>query len=554
MARESKSLDNEIFELWKELSPSGAYILGWNEYAGKLFIPSEENLAKAVERVRALRRRAENDVQSKVLDSMEVVLLFPEPQPVLDDIVGTIFGHLTKEGVKVRHLSSLMSHASKAIDATQRRFKKVEIPAAVKALTLYRLDGVLEILTSVKSATKDKALQKDCDRLAAKVKAFVSMFELEGFGSGTFDEVEKVFKKYRFDLGREDFYRAALEGGLDYTETPDELEKKALGWIDEELPKYRSIVKRLADHYKCEATPDAVEKMVVERQRLRPKDLLRITNSIRKVVQAFVDESVVKVNKHYKTKVIETPSFLSGTLPTGAASFFDTYSKKPFQIYFLTTDPRRDPAKSVSQLLDLLVHEEYGHCVHHSNSAFRFGGKASDLELMYGLLQAPITEGLSFNREREFLEASLALEGRENLTKVERDYIAILDKYGGFKLVNMETEFEIRKWRLIRFLRVIGDVRINMGEQGLFEFIDWAHRHTGVPRSNVYYQLFPAHEGMFPGYATTYAVVGEEIRSIENGLTDPKKRMKFSTYLTGIGYPPRSIYRKRLEDFAATLK
>jgi len=69
----------------------------------------------------------------------------------------------------------------------------------------------------------------------------------------------------------------------------------------------------------------------------------------------------------------------------------------------------------------------------------------------------------------------------------------------------------------------------------------------------MYYQLFPAHEGMFPGYATTYAVVGEEIRSIEAGLEDPKKRIRFSTYLTGIGYPPRSIYRKRLEEFAATL-
>ena len=555
MARESKSLDNEILELWKELSPSGAYLLGWNEYAGKLFIPSEENLSRAVERVRALRRRAENEVQAKVLDSMEVVLLFPEPQPVLDDIVGTIFGHLTKEGVNVKHLSSLISNASKAIDATQKRFKKVEIPAAVKALTLYRLDGVLEILSSVKSATKDKGLQRDCDRLAEKVKTFVSTFELEGFGSGTFEEVEKVFKKYKFDLGRKDFYRAALEGGLDYSETPDELEEKALGWIDEELPKYRDIVKRLAKHYRCDATPDAVEQKVIERQDLRPKDLIRVTNSVRKVVQAFVNESVVKINKHYKTKVIETPLFLSGTLPTGAASFFDTYTKKPFQIYFLTTDPRRDPAKSVSQLLDLLVHEEYGHCVHHSNSAFRFGGKASDLELMYSLLEAPITEGLSFNREREFLEASLALEEKkENLTKAERDYIAVLEKHGGIKLVNMETELEIRKWRLIRFLRVIGDVRINTGRQGLFEFIDWAHKHTGVPRSNMYHQLFPAHEGMFPGYATSYAVVGEEIRSIEKRLEDPKKRIKFSTYLTGIGYPPRSVYRKRLEEFAAALR
>ena len=102
---------------------------------------------------------------------------------------------------------------------------------------------------------------------------------------------------------------------------------------------------------------------------------MKVTNTMRKVIQEFVDEDVVRINKKYKTKVIETPTYLSGMLPTGAASFFDTFTKKPFQLYFLTTDPKRDPPKSVSQLMDLLVHEEYGHCVNHSNSVLRFGGR-----------------------------------------------------------------------------------------------------------------------------------------------------------------------------------
>jgi hypothetical protein len=548
-------LDDDIVALWKELSPSSAYLLGWDEFAGMLFIPGEQNIKDALERVRALRRRAENDVQAKVLDSIEIGLLLPEPQPVLDDIVGAIFTHLTKEGVNEKHLTSLISGASKALDATQKRFRGMKVPSAVKALTLYRLDGVLEILASVKRATKSKKLKEDCDRLAEKVKKFVAQYELEGFGKGTFEEVEKVFQTHKFALGREKFYRAALEGGFDYNETPDELEQKALKWIDEELPRYLDVVKRLAKHYRCEATPEAVERKVVERQELKPQQLLRITNSIRKVIQDFTDESVVRINKKYKTKVIETPLYLSGTMPTGAASFFDTFTKKPFQVYFLTTDPRRDPPKSVSQLIDLLVHEEYGHCVNHSNSVLGFGGgKPSQIELISTLLIGPVSEGLSFNREREFMEASLALKGKEPLSRAEKSYIALLDKYGGFDLLNMELEFEIRKWRLIRFLRVIGDVRINTNKQGLFEFIDWAHKYTGVPRSNVYYQLFPAHEGIFPGYATCYAVVGEEIHAIEDRIKDPKKRIKFSTYLTGIGFPPRSVYRQRLEDFAASLE
>ena len=549
----NKSLENEIVQLWKELNPSGAYTCGFEEYAGKLFIPSEENIRRALERVRALRRRAENELEAKLLDSMEVSLSFDEPQPVLDDIVGSIFNHLTKEGVNEKHLSSLVSDSIKAIDVTQKRFAKKQVPAAVKALTLYRLDGVMEVLEAISGQIKGKELKRDCGRLKEKAKNFVSMFELEGFGKGTFDEVEAVFKKSKFELGRERFYRVALENGMDYSETPDELEKKALAWLDDELPRYRSVTKRLAKEYRCEATPDAVEKHLVDRTRLKPRDLLRVTNAMRKVIQEFVGEDVVRINKKYKTKVVETPSFLSGMLPTGAASFFDTFTKKPFQLYFLTTDPKRDPPKSVSQLMDLLVHEEYGHCVNHSNSVLHFGGRPSRLELLPTLLQGPITEGLSFNREREFLEASLKLEGKDQLTKAERAYVKLLDKYGGLRLINAELEFQTRKWRLIRFLRVIGDVRINTGRQTLFEFIDWAHSHSGVPRSNVYYQLFPAHEGMFPGYATAYAVVGEEIHAIEDTIHDDKARVKFSTYLSGVGFPPRSLYRKMLQDYAASL-
>jgi hypothetical protein len=549
----TKSLDDEIVQLWKELNPSGAYTCGFEEYAGTLFIPSDENIRRALERVRSLRRRTENDLQARLLDSMEVTLSFDEPQPILDDIVGSIFNHLTKEGVNEKHLSSLVSDALKSMDVTQKRFSKRNVPAAVKALTLYRLDGVIEILDAISGQIKGKELKKDCERLKEKAKKFVSLFALPGFGKGTFEEVEGVFKKTKFELGRERFYRVALENGMDYSETPDELEKKALAWLGDELPRYRSVTKRLAKEYHCKATPEDVEKHLVDRARLKPKDLLRVTNAMRKVIQEFVDEDVVRINKKYKTKVVETPAFLSGMLPTGAASFFDTFTSKPFQLYFLTTDPKRDPPKSVSQLIDLLVHEEYGHCVNHSNSVLHFGGRPSELELIPSLLQAPVTEGLSFNREREFLEASLKLEGKETLTKAEKAYVKLLEKYGGLRLINTELEFQTRKWRLIRFLRVIGDVRINTGRQTLFEFIDWAHGRTGVPRSNVYYQLFPAHEGMFPGYATAYAVVGEEIHAIEDTILDDKARVKFSTYLTGVGFPPRSIYKKMLQDFAAGL-
>jgi hypothetical protein len=551
----SNDLDLQILELVKEIDPSGAYLMGFNDLAGKLFIASKENLETALAKIRRLRAKATSDLQRKVLDSMETFRLFDEPQPVLDDIVGTIFALLVKEGVNDEHMISLFEYAMKDVDACRARYEGRNIPTPVKALTLYRLDGVLEILDTVKGQTKSQAVKEAADSLKSKVTDYVKLFELDGWGKGEFPNAEKIFREKGFDLGRQKFYQRALSKGYDYTRTPAQLEASALSWIDEELPRFRRSAERLAKKFGCEPKPEEVEKAINKKDNIDPKKLVGITLGIRRVVQRLVNEDLSGINPRYKTTVIETPPYLTGTIPTGAAQFFDTFTKKPFQYFFQTTDPKRDPDKSVAALLSLLVHEEYGHCVHHSNSATQFVGKLSSTQILPGVsTSAPITEGLSFNREIEFLELSKSLETKKRLTPTEKAYVKLLEKHGGLKQFNLELEFMTMRMRIIRFLRVVGDVRINTGKQGLIEFVDWAHEKTGVPRSSVYFQLFPAHEGLFPGYATTYAICGQEIRAIERKIRDPKKRAKFSTYLCSIGFPPMSIYMRMLREYAAKLK
>ncbi|HXW94514.1 MAG TPA: hypothetical protein VEJ19_02255 [Nitrososphaerales archaeon] len=551
----SDPLDEQIMDFVKEVTPSGAFLLGFNDYAGKLFIASEANISAALRKVRALRAKAKTELQRKILDSMETTIMFDEPQPVLDDIVGTIFAHLAKEGINDAHMLSLLDYAMKDVAACKARYSKKSIPVAVKALTLYRLEGVLDILDTVKAECKSPEVKGACDALKEKVSDYVRLFELEGWGNGEFPNVERIFKKKGFDLGRQRFYPRALKKGFDHGESPEQLEAKATRWIDEELPKFRRVTQTLARQFKCKPTSEEVEAKIIERNALDPKKLVSLTIGIRKAIQKLVDEEVARINPKYDTRVIETPSYLTGTMPTGAAQFFDTYTKKPFQVFFQTTDPKRDPDRSVAALINLLVHEEYGHCVHHSNSALEFVGELPIIQVMpTPPTQAPISEGLSFNRELEFFDVSKGLETKKRLTPTERAYVRLMEKYGGLKQINLELEFMTRRWRIVRFLRVVGDVWVNTGKKSLLEFVDWAHRYTGVPRSSIYFQLFPAHEGMFPGYATSYAVVGQEIRDIEKKIRDPGKRVKFSTYLCSIGFPPRSIYGKMLRDYASKLK
>jgi hypothetical protein len=206
-----------------------------------------------------------------------------------------------------------------------------------------------------------------------------------------------------------------------------------------------------------------------------------------------------------------------------------------------------------------LVHEEYGHCVHFSNTSTNYAAKATICELLDSLHGGATSEGLSFQRELEFLDAVRDLKNKQKnkvvvLTEAERDYIEMTTEFGGFDQTLLELEFATYKNRIIRFLRVIGDARINSGKQNLPEFIEWAEKKTGIPKRTVFYQIFPAHEGIFPGYATCYAVVGQDIRSVEKRLgKDAEKMVKFNAYASSMGYPARSIFIGRLTEYADSL-
>jgi hypothetical protein len=85
------------------------------------------------------------------------------------------------------------------------------------------------------------------------------------------------------------------------------------------------------------------------------------------------------------------------------------------------------------------------------------------------------------------------------------------------------------------------------------DFVDWANRETGLSKSLVYHQVFPAHQGIGPGYASTYAIVGESIASIQKeALRNGKTLRDFNTYACSLGFPPRSVFEEKLRTFASS--
>jgi len=162
-----------------------------------------------------------------------------------------------------------------------------------------------------------------------------------------------------------------------------------------------------------------------------------------------------------------------------------------------------------------------------------------------------VSEGMSFQRETEFLNYLEEMKQRKP-AGTERAFIRFLAKYGGAEEVFEEYKFFTSLWRIVRFLRVIGDARINSDKQTLMDFIDWANSETGLSKSLVYHQVFPAHQGNGPGYASTYAIVGESVANIQReALGRGKRLLDFNTYASSLGFPPRSVFEEKLRTYAS---
>lgn len=237
-------------------------------------------------------------------------------------------------------------------------------------------------------------------------------------------------------------------------------------------------------------------------------------------------------------------------ISTAAMSPFNLLTSKPFNIVFVTTDIKRSPSLSAAELLQTLVHEVYGHCVNFSNSATQFAAKPTLTEMLDSALHYPIGEAISFFREYEFLEFLRTIT-RENKFK---QFLQDMDELvGDLDTFVLEVEFIVRKWRIIRFLRAIGDVRINMGRQNIVDFLRWGHRETGLSEKTIFDQIFILMDT--PGYAPVYCIAGESLRFIQELALQKEKNVRdFNTYASSLGFPARTIFENKMRAYAGIRK
>lgn len=548
--RPSSPIEREIFDVWCQVNPAGAFIGGRSEFAGKAFIPSQENVDAARKCIADTLTRCETESQRKLLLSLDTMLTILEPCNVADYLLSTFFGHMIKEGIKPPHLISLTDYSKRALNAFLEAHPSTDWTIGQSLLAEIRCDGLTEILNVVKTTTRSRALKGRVDDLVGTVAAFEKRVHVDGYSTGAFDEIWKVIRERGCPMGREQIYAQALRGLYDYPESPAEVEEKGIRFLQNEVGDFTKLTEELAGALGSDANSEAVTKAIREKKSLKISKVIGYIDQVRRTVVKVVNKRVVGINPKYATKVIETPSYLTGVFPSGGAFFFNYLTSAPKQIFITTVDPKRDPHTVPSELVNLLIHEEYGHCVHSSNSARGYAAKPAFVEMLDSTLGGAISEGMSFQRELEFLNYLNQVDAGMKLMPIERAFVKSWSKLGGFETFRREYEFFTKAWRMTRFLRVIGDARINSGKQDLADFIEWGNKQTGLSKSMVYFQVFPAHQGIGPGYASTYAIIGESIREIQqNAVASGKDLLELNTYASSLGFAARTVFESRLRDF-----
>jgi len=543
-----EQLEQEIYDMWTELRPDIAFRCGVQNKAGEFFIPTDENIERMLRKIGELKVETLDSVNLGLLNCFETTLKFEEPYHIIYDSLWAYFAYITKEGIDVPHITSLTQNIIKALKTVAERINSQPWSIEIKTVTMNNALGLLGVVSSIEKEAP--ALKSVLEELRKELKTYLKMLNVNGIKEGDFSEIYPILEAKGGNIGRKEIYPNILKHMYGFLETTEEIETQALNWLSDEKPRLKRITEQLASIHKTKPTIEAVAEKINKRNTIKKSGLIAFIQKLRVPLRILVEENIVRITPKYDTKVLETPNYLLNFISTGAMEPFDIHTDSPFNIFFITTDTKRSPPINASDLFQLVIHEEFGHCVHFSNSATHFKAKISLVDLIITTLMLPISDGISFYREWEALELlqRVIKKPEYELTPTEKEFLDIIRSITDPNLFLLEAEFTILRWRIIRFLRAIGDVRINMHQQSIAEFITWAHEYTEFSKKAIFDQIF-----LFmarPGYAPCYSIVGERIRELQyKAKARGRQKIDFNTYASSLGFPPRAVFEQKLNDF-----
>lgn len=542
--RQLTTLEEKYLSLWRRLSPENSYIQGISADEGLLFDNSTQHITRMTKEIDTFRAQLTSSDWAtvslrKILLSTRFELTFEEPHQAFVSLTGTFDGYFLKHSGKIPipTLRSLYSQGNSVLSNSFQRARRKQWSLPLRLLLIFAASGFFKIMSSLPQTPEKNSL-------LATAQLYVSQFRLRGENKDQYLFTKEAFRrnasKRRSSLlmGRKRVYPRVLRDVYDYGSLSDPavLLKQGLQWLREEMPLMRKLTQQLAELFGAEPKMKAVRKHMEKLDKLEPSRLVEMNRTFRDQLVPLLRGRLVNIPRGYSANIEPTPKYLESSLPSAAATAYDQLTPRPQLIYYITTNPKLEPFTSLAELLRVWVHEDLGHDLHFHNVAVsRLTNKYLHLKLPNSFGDA-LSEGIAFDRERQLIEV---MKGSPEL----RSYLEKIRSS-----LPLELEWEVQRGRIVRFLRIIGDVTLNTDQMTLPEFLVWAKKNTGVGTRTMFYELFPAHEANGPGYATTYGVVGQQLRDLQTKLGKSKSMPEFNDRAMQLGYLPTSIFLATLNS------
>jgi len=528
-------MEKEVFELWKELNPVGAFAQGLEDCAGGLFIPTPKAVEETLCRISKIR--ADSELERRLLDNFKTSLLHTEPPHIPSTCLWAIFYHMVLEGPAGDHMPDLLERVRRMLDSSSEILKD-EWPPEIRILAYLEARGLYIILDSLISS--NPFLKVAVEELKKRVEDYADRYRMVGILKGTYEEIYPLLAEQEVYLRREE-YSEIVKNLYGYPYAPGEIEERALTWLKEEMKPFAGVLGEISEITGALPEVPAIERSL---QKIPGEKVGEFLKGLREALLPVVRKNLVEVPEGYRTDLMKTPEYLRPLIPTAAMTPMGTLTGEPKNIFFYTVDEEATP----SDLLLSQVHEEYGHAVHYTDSALNLKGENTLLERIDTTFSLPISEGISFHREVEFLELLERIQNGEG-GEEEMRLKEFLERHypGGFERALVEISYQVHKWRFIRFLRALSDVRINTGKQSLYQFVEWAHRYTSLNREDIFNQIFIFQET--PGYAASYSIGEEAVVKIQKmGEKAGLDRKEINTEIASRGFLPLDMFLEWFEE------
>ncbi len=536
---------DDLLDFWAHTDPVEGFEAGLTQSRGKLFIPRDQaTIHSTADRLRdRLGEITDLDLRAsaaKLLAQIPALFRYPLPTDQVIDCTEGLLDIMLDGDTKAGFVTTYLANAQRLVSFEVKRWARSNSSIEMQKQCCINADSLTQTLAVLQK--QNPALASQIAPVNAQIEKYKQLFFVAGIETNDFRRLFAFFKQHTTGPVATPGYEAMLKDLYGYPFTAAEIKQQGLQELAQEMPRVSALASQIGAQLGLPPTAKlhTVYKTMSKHYAVKGNAFAKAQQIVQSVTP-YTAESILRLDPAPKVTLTLPPDFLLPLMTGGGTetSEYLTYQARE-DVYVV---PGRD--QSWLTMLNVLVHE-YSHAYQGALAARQ---DISPLLKLQNSLAIPLSEAMAFHREWEFYAAAAELLDAQKLTPAQETYLALFGADDATRRAAVTAfELETRIWRVVRYVRAVCDVEVNLGERSYVDFINWAGGYTGLSKKFIHNECF-----MFltePGYTPAYAICGARYGALQaKKLKQGVSVRDFNTQACEMGFYPWPICETKLAQF-----